>query len=76
MWILDVAALVKYAKGADETPRTLVPPYFNYKADVNSDEVGNKIRSIYVGNETLEEHLGQYIRVGRSFQCFFNLVRP
>ncbi|ENN80762.1 hypothetical protein YQE_02820, partial [Dendroctonus ponderosae] len=65
----DIGALMKYAEGADETPSSLVPANFNYKADVGSYEVGKKIRSIYVGNETLAEHLGQYIRVEVKEQC-------
>nr|UUB32753.1 carboxylesterase COEA2 [Dendroctonus rhizophagus] len=71
----DLAALIKYAEGADEAPSALVPANFNYKADDSSYEVGKKIRSIYVGNETLAEHLGQYIRLSSDNQYTRSVIK-
>jgi len=59
----DTSALVKYASGADEDLSSLVPKNFNFKPDVTALQVGERIREIYVGDSTLKDNLGRYIRV-------------
>ncbi|KAL1509695.1 hypothetical protein ABEB36_004397 [Hypothenemus hampei] len=54
--------LKKYAISGDQNLPSLVPENFHYKTGKTAEEVGERIRTIYVGNDTFENNLGKYIR--------------